>query len=118
MATSQIYVSTAVADAGGNPAQVRNLTKVKGAQGSLCLLYAAQAASNVGGQPATTTLTFVVPGSVATDLVFYSKYASATPANQITICALSNAGAANATWTLTLGAAETFSAALSVYRLC
>lgn len=118
MATSQIYVSTATTDAAGNPQQVRDLTKVRGSAGSLCLLSAAQATSNVGGQPVTTTLTFVVPGSVATDLVFYSKYSSATPASQITICALSNPGAVNATWTLTLGAIEVFTASLAVYRAC
>ena len=118
MATSQIYVSTAVADAGGNPAQVRNLTKVKGAQGSLCLLYAAQAASNVGGQPATTTLTFVVPGSVATDLPFATRFGvAATPAAAL-VCTIANAGAANATWTITCSTNEALSATFAVYRLC
>nr|WPF46529.1 MAG: hypothetical protein [Lake Baikal virophage 4] len=118
MATSQLYVSTATTDAAGNPQQVRDLTKIKALSGSLCLLSAASGTSNVGGQPATTTLVFVVPGSAATDLVFYSKQSSATAASAILSCVLTNPGAVNATYTLTLSAAEVFTATISVYRAC
>lgn len=113
MSASQVYVDTAALAAGG---VVQNNLCIKGSMSSVCLLFAGKATSNVGGQPATTTLTYVVPGSVATDLVSYSKEVSATPASQILGCALSNAGLINATWTLTLSAAETFTADLYVYR--
>ena len=113
MSASQVYVATPALAAGG---VIQNNLCIKGSQSSICLLFAGKAASNVGGQPATTTLTYVVPGSVATDLVSFSKEVSATPASTIVGCALSNAGLVNATWTLTLSAAETFTADLYVYR--
>jgi hypothetical protein len=115
MSVSQLYVDTAALAAGG---QNLNNTCIKGSQSSVCLLFAGKGTSAVSGQPATQTLVFVVPGSVATDLVFYSKEVSATPASAITTCALSNAGLVNATWTLTLSANETLTADLYVYRLC
>ena len=118
MASSQIYVSTATTDAGGNPQQVRDLTKIKALAGSLCVLSAASGTSAVAGQPATTTLVFVVPGSVATDLAYYSKQSSATAASQINSCVLTNPGAVNATYTITLSAAEVFTATILVARLC
>jgi hypothetical protein len=113
MSVSQVYSKTAALTAGG---VVNNNLTIKGSQSSVCLLFAGKATSAVGGQPATQTLTFVVPGSVATDLVSYSKEVSATPASTIDGCALSNAGLINATWTLTLSANETLTADLFVYR--
>lgn len=113
MSASQVYVDTAALAAGG---VVQNNLCIKGSMSSVCLLFAGKATSNVAGQPATTTLTYVVPGSVATDLVWYSKEASATAASVIVSAVLSNAGLINATWTLTLSAAETFTADLFVYR--
>lgn len=115
MSASQVYTDTAALAAGG---LVYNNLCIKGSQSSVCLLFAGKAVSNQGGQPATTTLTYVVPGSVATDLVWYSKEVSATAASTIVGAALSNAGLINATWTLTLSAAETFTADLFVYRAC
>jgi hypothetical protein len=113
MSASQVYSNTAALAAGG---VVNNNLTIKGSQSSVCLLFAGKAASGVAGQPATQTLTYVVPGSVATDLVFYSKESSATAASAINSAALTNAGLINATWTLTLSAAEIFTASLSVYR--
>ena len=113
MSASQVYADTPALAAGG---LVYNNLCIKGSQSSICLLFAGKAASGVAGQPANTTLTFVVPGSVATDLVSYSKEISATAASVIVGAALSNAGLVNATWTLTLSAAETFTADLYVYR--
>lgn len=115
MSASQVYTDTAALAAGG---LVYNNLCIKGSQSSVCLLFAGKATSNVSGQPATTTLTFVVPGSVATDLVWYSKEVSATAASVVVGAALTNAGLINATWTLTLSAAETFTADLFVYRAC
>jgi hypothetical protein len=114
MSVSQVYSDTAALAAGGQ--FVNNNLTIKGSQSSICLLFAGKATSAVAGQPATQTLTFVVPGSVATDLVFYSKESSATPASVITTCALSNAGLINATYTLTLSANEVLTADLCVYR--
>jgi len=113
MSASQVYTDTAALAAGG---LVYNNLCIKGSQSSICLLFAGKATSAVAGQPATTTLTFVVPGSVATDLVSYSKEVSATPASVIVGCALSNPGLINATWTLTLSAAEPLTPDLYVYR--
>jgi hypothetical protein len=114
MSASQVYVASGAAAAvGANP----SLLNIRGQNASIVLLACAEAQSAQGGQPANTTLTFVVPGSVATDIPFFSKSASATAASQIDTCVLTNAGAANATYTLTLGAAEAFTAALVVYRL-
>ena len=113
MSVSQVYSDTAALAAGGF---VNNNLTIKGSQSSICLLFAGKAASAAGGQPATTTLTYVVPGSVATDLVSYAKEVSTTAASVIVGCALSNAGLINATWTLTLSAAEAFTADLYVYR--
>lgn len=113
MASSQLYVDTAALAAGGVS---KNNTLLKGAYSSICLLFAGKGTSAVAGQPATQTLTFVVPGSVATDLVYYSKESSATAASVINSCTLGNAGLANATWTLTLSANEVFTADLCVYR--
>jgi len=113
MSVSQVYSDTAALAAGG---VVNNNLTIKGSQSSVCLLFAGKATSAVAGQPATQTLTFVVPGSVATDLVFYSKESSATAASTINSCALSNAGLINATWTLTLSANEVLTADLCVYR--
>jgi hypothetical protein len=115
MSVSQLYVDTAALAAGG---QNLNNTCIKGSQNAVCLLFAGKGTSNIDGQPATQTLVFVVPGSVATDLVFYSKESSATAASIINSCALSNAGLVNATWTLTLSANEVLTADLYVYRLC
>jgi len=113
MSVSQAYSDTAALAAGG---VIYNNLTIKGSQSSICLLFAGKAESAQAGQPATQTLTYVVPGSVATDLVFYSKESSATAASIINSCALSNAGLINATWTLTLSANEVFVASLSVYR--
>lgn len=108
MSVSQVYVDTPALAAGG---LIQNNLCIKGSQSSICLLYAGKASA-----AGVNTLAFVVPGSVATDLVFYSKESSATPASALLGAALSNAGLANATWTLTLSAAENFTAALAVYR--
>ena len=113
MSASQVYSNTAALAAGG---VVNNNLTIKGSQSSVCLLFAGKATSAQGGQPATQTLTFVVPGSVATDLVFYSKESSATAASTINSCALTNAGLINATYTLTLSANEVLTADLCVYR--
>ena len=116
MSASQLYASSSELVPGAVGTAENNLC-IKGSQSSLCLLFAGKAASAVAGQPATQTLTFVVPGSVATDLVFYSKESSATAASTINSCALTNPGLVNATWTLTLSAAEILTADLYVYRL-
>jgi len=113
MSVSQVYSDTAALTAGG---LVYNNLTIKGSQSSICLLFAGKGTSAQGGQPATQTLAFVVPGSVATDLVFYSKESSATAASIINSCALTNAGLATATWTLTLSANEILTASLAVYR--
>jgi len=109
MSVSQLYVDTAALAAGGR--QNLNNTCIKGSQNAVCLLFAGKAT-------ATQSIAFVVPGSVATDLVFYSKEQSATAASVINSCALTDPGLVTATWTLTLSANEAFTADLCVYRLC
>ena len=116
MSASQVYTDTAALAAGG---LVYNNLCIKGSQSSICLLYAAQATSNVLGQPATTTLTFVVPGSVATDLVLVTRLGVPATATAALVANLSaNAGLVNATWTITCSTAEAFSASIFVYRAC
>lgn len=108
MSASQVYADTPALAAGG---LVYNNLCIKGSQSSICLLYAGKASA-----AGVATLAFVVPGSVATDLVFYCKESSATAASVIVGAALSNAGLVNATWTLTLSAAENYTASIAVYR--
>lgn len=109
-------LNTQLANVSATAAAAAATVNIKGQTVSVILLSCAEAASGVDGQPADTTLTFVVPFSVATDMPFYSKSVSATAASQIVSCALANPGAVNATYTLTLGAGETFTATLAVYR--
>ncbi len=114
MSASQVYVDTAALAAGG---LVYNNLCIKGSQSSICLLYAAQATSNVLGQPATGTLNFVVPGSVATDLVVVTRMGVPATAGAALVANLSaNPGLANATWTITCSTNEALTASIFVYR--
>lgn len=116
MSVSQLYVDTAALAAGG---QNLNNSCIKGSQSSICLLYAAQATSAVAGQPATGTLTFVVPGSVATDLPLVTRLGVPATAAAALVANLSaNAGLVNATWTITCSTNEAFTASFAVYRAC